>query len=369
MSRVQSGGILDIALANELPVAASISIRGIDGAATAEPLLTQPPIPPGGKASLPVPLRQSGTFLLDGRLSNDGAERPLLPRVLVVEEEKPPQADRDEVLLIEDWRLKADGTALMPGREAGDAAPLFTVNRHPNVDLRLRRHERLRLRMVNGCQRAIIALKIADPAVRVLAIDGEAAEPFIARDGQIVLAPGTRIDALIDATSPASTASAILLHDGAKPFPIGRIVTSNEAPTRDAPLADAEPLIASVRSRIDLTGALRIELALDAAQWSAPVSFDKASAPVLRAARGRTIVLAITNTGPSPATFHLHGHHFRLLDRLDDGWKPFWLDTLAFQPGQTQRVAFTAGFAGRWLMEALGNGWSAPRKVRWYEIT
>lgn len=367
-SRVRPGGKLDLALANGLPVAAGISIRGLDGAATTESLLAQPPIPAGGKITLPIPLRQSGTFLLDGRLANEGAEKPLLPRVMVVEASRSPQVDRDEILLIEDWRLRADGSAAMPGREAGDATPLFTVNRLPSIDITLKRNERLRLRIINGCQRAIIALKIADLAVRVMAIDSEAAEPFVARDGQVVLAPGTRIDALIDATQAAGTASAILLHDGVKPQPIGRIITSNEPPARDAPRPEAEPLVASTRAGIDLKNALRIELPLDAEQWRVPTSFDKTSAPVLRATRGRTVVLAITNNGATPATFHLHGHHFRLLDRLDDGWKPFWLDTLAFQSGQTQRVAFAADFAGRWQMETMGNGWSAPRKVRWYEI-
>ncbi len=61
--------------------------------------------------------------------------------------------------------------------------------------------------------------------------------------------------------------------------------------------------------------------------------------------------------------FHLHGHHFRLLDRLDDGWKPFWLDTLAIEPGQTQRIAFAAEHAGRWLLEMMLTDWAAPRLV------
>ena len=63
--------------------------------------------------------------------------------------------------------------------------------------------------------------------------------------------------------------------------------------------------------------------------------------------------------------FHLHGHHFRLLDRLDDGWKPFWLDTLAIEPGQTQRIAFAAEHAGRWLIESDRDrlGGAAPRAM------
>jgi FtsP/CotA-like multicopper oxidase with cupredoxin domain len=79
-------------------------------------------------------------------------------------------------------------------------------------------------------------------------------------------------------------------------------------------------------------------------------------------------VLALANRGAVPTVFHLHGHHFRLLDRLDDGWKPFWLDTLAIEPGQTQRIAFAAEHAGRWLIESFATDWAAPRLVRWYAI-
>ncbi len=59
-------------------------------------------------------------------------------------------------------------------------------------------------------------------------------------------------------------------------------------------------------------------------------------------------MLALTNRLGAIATVNLHGHHFRLLDKLDDGWKPFWLDTLAVGPGQTQRVAFLAEHPGRY---------------------
>ena len=99
-----------------------------------------------------------------------------------------------------------------------------------------------------------------------------------------------------------------------------------------------------------------------------PANFGTAAAPAFRAKRGRTVVLALTNRGSMATVFHLHGHHFRLLDRLDDGWKPFWLDTLAVEPGQTQRVAFAAEHAGRWLIESMATDWAAPRLVRWYSV-
>ena len=89
---------------------------------------------------------------------------------------------------------------------------------------------------------------------------------------------------------------------------------------------------------------------------------------VSAATPNRTVVLALKNPAPVTTVFHLHGHPFRLLDKLDDGWKPYWLDTLAIEPGQTQRVAFAATSPGPWLIESVVTDWAAPRLVRWYGV-
>ena len=204
-----------------------------------------------------------------------------------------------------------------------------------------------------------------------MAIDGQPAEPFLARDGTLVLAPGTRIDAFTDAIAAPGTMASILLHDGSEPRPIARLVASNKPPIRDAQLAVAPALPSNgLPARLDLKNALRVDMALGGPQpdWVTPASIAAASAPVFRARTGRTVVLALTNRADMTTVFHLHGHHFRLLDRLDDGWKPFWLDTLAVDSGQTQRIAFAAEYAGRWLVETMATNWAAPRLVRWYVV-
>ena len=99
-----------------------------------------------------------------------------------------------------------------------------------------------------------------------------------------------------------------------------------------------------------------------------PANFKQTSPPVFRTKAGRTVVLTLSNRAAIANVFHLHGHHFRLLDRLDDGWKPFWLDTLLLNAGQTQRITFLAEYSGQWLMEATGIEWSSPRLVRWYRV-
>jgi FtsP/CotA-like multicopper oxidase with cupredoxin domain len=372
--RFQRGDEVAVTLENELPVPIVLNWQGVD--AGAEPLLARPPLASGGTDKFVVPLRHAGSFACDLRLLGDGQARPLPTWALIVGESEPVLADRDEVLLIGDWRLDSDGSAIAPGREPKDAAAIYTVNAHPAPapDIAIRGNERLRLRIINGCQRNVIALKIEDHAVLVMAIDGEPAEPFLARDGQLVLAPGTRIDAFIDATRPPGAISSIILHDGREQHPIARLVTSSEAPARDRPLGAAMPLPSNaLPAQLELRNASRFELTLgepagSQPEWIMAANFTAAVPPAFRARPGRVVVLALTNRALIPTVFHLHGHHFRLLDRLDDGWKPFWLDTLVIDAGQTQRIAFAAEHSGRWLMEAMAAEWAAPRLVRWYSV-
>jgi FtsP/CotA-like multicopper oxidase with cupredoxin domain len=369
--RFKRGDQLEVMLENGLPVPVAMNWRGIDGVSTAEPLATQAPLAAGARQSLMIPLRHAGTFLCDLRLLGDGQERPSPTRALVAAESEPIAVDRDVVFLIEDWRLRPDGTPIAPGSDPKDATALYTINGLATMDIPANPNERLRCRFINGCQRNVIAIKIEGHDVRIMALDSQPAEPFLARAGAFVLAPGARADVFIDATAAPGSASAILLHDGKEARPIARLITSREPPVRDAPLPAPAPLPANgLPGRLDLKGALRADLVLGGPQadWVAPANFAATAAPAFRAKAGRTVVLALTNRAEIATVFHLHGHHFRLLDRLDDGWKPFWLDTLAIDPGQTQRIAFLAEYAGRWLIEAVETNWAAPRLVRWYSV-
>jgi FtsP/CotA-like multicopper oxidase with cupredoxin domain len=362
-------GALDVAFQNDLPVPVTLEWRGIDGAAVAEPLTAQPPLAPGARTGFTLALRRPGTFLCALWPLGDPGPRPSRPLALVVEESTPPTVDRDEVLLIEDWRLRADGTAALAGADPGQAEAIYTVNGQLSADVIARSQQRLRLRLINGCQRAAVAVKIEGVEVRVMALDGAPAEPFIARNGAVVLAPGGRADVLIDASAQPGAASPILLHDGKEARPIGRLVTSTEPPIRQAPQPPPPALPATgLPAQLDLKTALRVDIPLAGPEWTPPQRFLATAAAAFQTKAGRTVVLALANRAPTATVFHLHGHHFRLLDRLDDGWKPFWLDTLAVEPGQTQRVAFAAEHAGRWLLESAGTDWTAPRLVRWYGV-
>ncbi|MFX6903678.1 hypothetical protein ABTH48_20115, partial [Acinetobacter baumannii] len=75
-----------------------------------------------------------------------------------------------------------------------------------------------------------------------MAIDSQPAEPFPARNGALVLAPGGRVDAFVDVTAPPGSNHKLLLHDGKPARTIGFIVVSRDPPARAAPLPPPAPL-------------------------------------------------------------------------------------------------------------------------------
>ena len=362
--RFKRGDTVEFGVANDLPVVAVLNWRGLDGAAGLEPLTGRPPIAPGGRDALEVTLRHAGTYLCDAGLLGDGQARPSRPRALIIGEAESIAVDRDETILIEEWRLRPDGTAIAPGADPQGTVPLYSVNGRTSFELSASANERLRLRFINASQRSVLAIKLENHDVRVMAIDGQPAEPFPARNGALVLAPGGRADAFVDTAVTAS----LLLHNGTEAHQVGKLVISGDRERR-APLLPAPPLPSNgLPIQLDLRNALRFELRSGPNDWGTPASFKASSPAVFRAKAGRTVVLTLTNPSPIANVFHLHGHHFRLLDRLDDGWKPFWLDTLAVEPGQTQRIAFLAEYPGRYLIESVTTDWAAPLTVRWYSV-
>jgi FtsP/CotA-like multicopper oxidase with cupredoxin domain len=368
--RFKRGDSAQITLTNDLPVPLVLNWRGVDGVAATEPLLGKPALGPSASDTSYFPLRHAGTYLCDLSLLGDGATRPTGALPLIVSENERVQVDRDETLLIEGWQLKPDGTAIAPGLDPQGTSPVYTVNGRLTREINVRGRERLRLRFINGLQRHVIALKIEHHDVTVMALDGQPAEPFLARGGAFALAPGGRADVFVD-VAPAAGSSPILMHDGEAARPVAQLVTSDQAPIRAEMLPSPSALPTNgLPSRLDLKSALRVDLPIggDQKDWLPPATFKPTTPPAFRAKTGRAVVLSLINRAQTTSVFHLHGHHFRHLDRRDDGWKPFWLDTIAIDAGQTQRIAFAAEYTGRFMLEAVESQWSAPRRVRWYNV-
>ena len=200
--RFRRGENLQVEFANELTVPVGLDWRGIDGVPAIELLTGRRLLAAAGWETVRIPLRHAGTFLCDMSVFANQNALPARGQPVVVAESEPVSVDRDEVLLVEEWRLRADGTAAVPGTDASETTVSYTLNGKPSLDVSARSNERLRLRFINGSRRTVIALKLESVAVTVMAIDSQPAEPFLARNGALVLAPGSRVDAFVAVTAP-----------------------------------------------------------------------------------------------------------------------------------------------------------------------
>src|SRR5258705_1362696 len=353
--RIKRGEELRIRLINDLPEPTALHWHGVrlpngmDGV----PDLTQPPVAPGKSFDYRFRPPDAGTFWYHPAGNAAAQIGRGLRGALIVEESAPVAVDRDVLLVFEDWPLAA-------------TTPV-TINGASDVPLAVRTNERLRLRLINATVARGLVLRIDRHAPRVMAIDGQPAEPFLARDGRVALAPGNRADVFIDMLLDRGERATIMLEEAGAQRVIARFDYGGE-PARATPLPEAAPLPPNgLPERLDLRSASRHDVALDAlVALPSPVHEP---APVFSIRRGRVVVLALGNRTEVTQTVHVHGHHMRLLDRLDDGWKPYWLDTLTIPARQTDRVAFLADNPGKWLIEGQALNDKRPRSAAWFAVT
>ena len=332
MLRVRRGEELRVRLINGLADPTIVHWHGVRVANAMDgvPQLTQPAVAPGASFDYRFRAPDAGTFWYHAATGSE-IDRGL-HGALIVEETQAVAVDRDIVLLL--------GTP----DAAGDTTGSVLVNGSVRPDLAVRSGERLRLRLINASAARDLALRLEGHAAWVMAIDGQPAEPVLAREGRVRLGPGNRIDLFVDAAHAAGTVAPLLAGVG-EGQPVARLVYEPGGDASAARRAAPLPLPPNpLPSRIDLGSSLKAHVSLADAR-----PLDPAGAPLFSVRRGRAVTLAVRNASGRPWAVHLHGHHFRLLDRLDDGWKPFWMDTLVVG-AQTERIAFVADNAGKWLI-------------------
>lgn len=393
--RLRHGDELRVALANGTPRPLSLHWHGMRGPAAFDGVggLSQPPVPPGGVFEYRFTPPDPGTFLIRP-LVLGGASEPAgrgLGGLLVVEEREPPPVDADYALLVRDWLALPSG-ALAPFGRVEEAALAGRLGNRMTVDgedspkrLTLPPGARVRLRLVNGSNARIMRIRFDDLRAFVAAIDGQPTDTFEPLRSTLPFAPGSRYDILLDVPAEPGRRGAITALVGPG-LPLVEITAAAGAPLARPPIA-ALPRNRSLPPEIKLQNAVRKSLAITGgatrneagqiayagdpkAVWKLNgAAGSTASPPLFTARRGQPVVLGVTNNTGFVQPIHLHGHVFRLLHPLDDGWEPYWLDTLQIPEGKTMQMAFLAENPGRWLigstvLERLDTGlWS------WFEVT
>jgi FtsP/CotA-like multicopper oxidase with cupredoxin domain len=369
--RAARGDEVRVRLRNGLDQPTSIHWQGcrvpnaMDGAAG----LTQEAVGPGATFDYRFPAADSGTFLYrPGALATMGDQiEGGLGGLLVVAEPQPPACTDDLALVLRDW----------PGPEG--AGRVLSVNADP-APLRAtyRPGARLRLRLASLASNRLMIVGFEALRPQIIAIDGQPSEMFEPVRATIPLGPGARVDVLVDLPTEAGSAGHLVLRgETGTDEPIAILSVDGE-PLPDWPPMAPLPANPALPLEINLAQAKKLDLLIDGGTVLRPATTPpvKSASPTDRAGkgafaslkRGSPVSLGLVNRTASVQSLHLHGHHVRILHPLDDGWEPYWRDTMLILPGKTARIAFVADNPGKWLVESQGLGSTPVTASAYYEV-
>lgn len=340
--RARRGETLAVDFINALGEPTELHWQGLRRAAGDPP---PAPLQPAATARHTVTPRDAGTCLYRPRLA--GGEDQLrrgLAGLLIIDDARPPAHDREVAMLVSEVG-------------GSDTAPVLLVNGQPDLALQARPNERLWLRLANGTAHRILQMTVPAQALTLVALDGQPCEPFRLDGGRLLLAPGQRAEIMWDVAGPVGDDVPVTVVNFAGATLAGRLSVVGTA-LREAPLGPTAALPANpLPQAMDFRRATRLALAVSPGADGA-VTFggrpDRSPPrdPLIRIRRGAVVMAALRNDTAQFQAIHVEGHPARLLDGLDDGWKPFFLDTVLLAPATTARIAFVAETPGRFSMTA-----------------
>ena len=372
--RVRQGETVRVEVANRLAEPTTVHWHGVrvPNAMDGVPGLTQEPIAPGDSFTYEFTARDAGTFWYHPHSrSYEQVERGLAG-VLVVEEAQAPQADRDVVWVLDDWRLTRDAAvasdflAPFDAAHAGRIGNTVTVNGRIEERFALRAGERVRLRLVNVANARTFGLQFAGHKPWVVALDGHPVEPHAPRDGTVVVGSAQRVDLILDAVGERGSRHVVRdVYYPRQAYRLLDLAYGDDSPPavkgRAAPRALAanplpEPVLEGAQvEEIRIAGGAMGNARVAGGVWSlngvAMPAEHHDHPPLFAVERGRTVIVDFRNETPWPHPMHLHGHAFRVLSRngVENPLRE-WRDTLLLERRENARIAFVADNPGDWML-------------------
>jgi FtsP/CotA-like multicopper oxidase with cupredoxin domain len=395
--RLAQGRETVIRFENALDEASSVHWHGlrIDNAMDGVPGMTQQAVAPGDSFEYRLAPPDAGTYWYHTHQRSWAQMALGLAGVLVVEEASPPLVDQDLIFAIDDWRLDEDMQidrqslgALHDWAHAGRMGNVITVNGQTAKSYRVAQGERLRLRLVNIANARVMNLLFNEPLLAVIAIDGQPVEPYAPQDGRVQLAPGQRVDLIIDMMSAPGQRSLIEVVIGEYAYEIASFdyakTVRREQPLRTPIRLEPNPLqrlqlpdkfmhvpmhmeggaMGGLRSALYDGRQLNVrELVKQGKIWAINGVADLPREPLFRVERGTAVSLDVNNDNRWPHAMHLHGHHF-----IDQKTPGIWRDTALFSGGEQGWMRFIADNPGKWLLHCHMVEHMAGGMVTWFEV-
>ncbi len=383
--KLKKGAELKLRFANKLSEPTTLCFAGLrtPNAVAGYGGLTGPRLAPGASAEIQFAPPDPGfnIYLPHAGATDSSQQGRGLFGPIVVDEADKPDVDGDFIVVLSDWsfddkgQIKADfadpAVARGPGRRGNVA---FAGAAVAPLSLKARPGARVRLRLGNAATARLTNVGIDGATTRIVAVDGQPSDPFEPLRNQFPMGPGARFELMFDMPRDA----------GAEV----KFVLRWEAQAPDLPFvaikAEGEPVAARPNpGRLPLNPALPAEIPLEAARsfdvavtggGAAPFAVNGATfadwgpRPLAAVSRGAPTVFAFANRTAVVQAMRLGGHVARLLHSMDDGWEPYWRDTILIQPGRTLHVAFVADNPGKWPIESAIPEHRAAGVGAWFQV-
>ncbi len=401
--RIKKGASLAVRLTNALDAPTSLHWYGVRGQNNMDGVagLTQPAVKPGETFDYRLTPPDGGMFWYHPLVIGHTAEQVDrgLSGLLLVEEPDAPVVDQDLAVIIDDWRLTQEGEIIKDFNGLVDISNVGRLGNWLSVngiaapqEIKAPAGGRIRLRFLNASNARICPLKFEQVHASVIAIDGQPCDPFDPLRRTVIMAPGSRFDMIVDIPSDENTLGTIGISLSTT-LPLLAIKGEGK------PVSARPPLVAlagnGLPPAIRLQDAQRSELVIsggmarsaadgrvpDVAQMQRQFP-DRtkiwllnggslagfAGKPLLSVKRGTPIVLSIANRTAVSQVIHVHGHNFRLLHAFDDGWEPYFLDTLFIGEGKTALISFVADNPGKWAIRSSILEHFEGGVATWFEV-
>ena len=359
--------------------------------------LTQEAVAPGEAFNIDFVAPDAGTYWYHAHTRSVEQVARGLYGALVVEEPDAPDVDRDVVLILDDWLLNPETAQIDPDftsrhdrSHAGRIGNFVVTNGDFDHRIEVRRHERLRLRLVNAANARIFELSLAGLEGWVLALDGMPLDAPQVVSGSFLLGPGQRADLFVDVVADAGETAYLVRVDDGKGYAQAAFPVSGDGgkARREAPAAlapnpnTAPPDLAEARSlRLDMAGGAMGRLrsaVLDGKRrtfrqlvdmnqfWSFNGVIGMTEEPLAELGFGEVVRLEIANDTAFPHAMHLHGMHFREIG--PSGALGPLRDTSLIFGGEVREIAFIADNRGDWLFHCHMLSHAASGMTTWLRV-
>jgi FtsP/CotA-like multicopper oxidase with cupredoxin domain len=382
--KLRQGEELRLKLANTLAEPTTLSFPGLRAANAAAGVggLTQESLKPGAGAEIRFVRPDPGfnLYLPHAGVTDAGQQgRGLFGPIIVGEAAL--DADLDAAVVLSDWNVDAEGrikddfadSAL--GRGSGRKGGIVFANgTAAPLRLNARPGARVRLRLGNAATARLATVTIEGAKTLIVAVDGQPSEPFEPLNNQFPMGPGARFELMLDMPRDSGAGVRIGLRGDASEADRPFIAIGSEgepaAPRPEPPRLAANPRLPA---EIALESAKRCDFSVSGG-GSAPFAINGvpfsgwAPKPAYVLSRGQAAVFVLANRTALVQATRLWGHVARPLHSMDDGWEPYWRDTILIQPGRTAHVAFVADNPGKWPLESAIPEHRAAGVGAWFQV-